>query len=773
MRISGANYAQKRHNCERLPLCSKLSSSKATVIFSQGEYREYVSKGKWRERRWRLCSTGPDIVSLGFFLCFIIGSLITPTIVESSTPSAIHHTLSVEIQPEIHSLVATDTIHLPKSLFQQTPFSYALNPNFTIDRISINGEAVTVSKIPADRSDHFTFTQWAIEFPTSTIEQSDTVPILTIGYHGQIDDSPTQSGGLRFVRPDKTNGHIGPQGIYLTSETFWYPTWDHHLVTFDLTLTLPSDWTAITQGQEVTPPVKEHDGISQWRIETPTEALTVAANHFVVQKKPWRHIQLATYLFPDEAPLAPQYLEATATYLDLYTDLLGPYPFSQFAVVENFFPSGLGMPSFTLLGQRIVQRGYTQPYSLGHEIVHSWLGNSVFNDFAKGNWVEGLTTYLANYYYDEATGNHEAAVKTRRRMMDEYNLYANAEKDYPISRFHHKETRVDNAVGYQKTALVFHMLRQELGDAAFFKGIRQIIQEGTGQYVEWKDLTRMFSGAAGRDISEFFRQWVERPGAPSITLEDISVHPDSLHAGHHIVSGTIFQNGSKYNLPIPIEVTLQDESTFRAIVTSTQTRHPFTLNVPGTPKSITLDPEHHWLLRLQREQLPPMLNGWDTDTHRIFVYGKTISEGEKASLQTLTQRIEGQSDIEIQQADSPDLTAAGSYLIIGTPARRLLESRALKTCNQQIQMESGRVTIVGQAFEGPEMAFLVTCPHPEFSDHTISLFFGLSPEAVAPVSRLLFFYGWDSYVVFQQGHVVARGMFQPVHSAREFSIPTP
>jgi len=713
------------------------------------------------------------MAALRFLIWFMVGGLVTSHIAEAYTPPSIHHTLAVELEPETHRLTATDTIHLPIDLFNQTPFSFALNPHLTVERVEVNGQSILASKIPEDPSSQKGFTQWMIEGPSSSFEQSDKLPTLTIVYHGHIDDSPKTSGGLHFVRPDKTNGHIGPQGIYLTSETFWYPTWEHHLVTFELALTLPSDWQAITQGQETNQSVKEKQRTSEWSIHSPTEALTVAANRFVVQKKPWRDIQLATYLFPDEAPLAEQYLDATATYLALYTNLLGPYPFTQFAVVENFFPSGLGMPSFTLLGQGIVRRGYTQPYSLGHEIVHSWLGNSVLNDFAKGNWVEGLTTYLSNYYYDEAAGNHEAALKIRRRMMDEFNLYATPGKDYPIHQFHHKETRIDNAVGYQKTALVFHMLRQELGDDPFFKGIRQIIQEGTGQYFEWKDLKRVFSRVAERDLTEFFKQWVEQAGAPSVTLHDLSVRPDPLRSGQSIVSGTISQKDGIYTLPLPIKVNLQDESTICGTLKLDQASQPITLNVPGIPTSITLDPEHHWLLRLQREQLPPMLNGWDTDTRRILVRAKTSSKEEKASLQALMGRIQGQSDIQVRQNDSPAITEAASYLIIGTPARQLLESKALQACNKHVQMESGHTIILDQIFEGPDMAFLITCPHPNFSNHTVSLFFGQSPEAVTPVARLLFFYGWDSYLVFQQGKVVARGMFQPVHSARKFTIPAP
>ena len=216
------------------------------------------------------------------------------------------------------------------------------------------------------------------------------------------------------------------------------------------------------------------------------------------------------------------------------------------------------------------------------------------------------------------------------------------------------------------------MLRQELGDDAFFKGVRQIIQEGTGQYFEWKDLKRVFSQIAGRDLTTFFKQLVEQPGAPSVTLHGLSIRPDPVRSDQSIVSGTISQKHATYKLPLPIQVNLQDESTFSATLKLNQANQPFTLKVPGIPTSITLDPEHNWLLRLQREQLPPMLNGWDTDVRRIFVHAKTSSREEEASLQVLMKRIHGQPDVEIHQADSPAITEAASYLIIGTPARQLL-----------------------------------------------------------------------------------------------------
>ena len=57
------------------------------------------------------------------------------------------------------------------------------------------------------------------------------------------------------------------------------------------------------------------------------------------------------------------------------------------------------------------------------------------------------------------------------------------------------------------------------------------------------------------------------------------------------------------------------------------------------------------------------------------------------------------------------------------------------------------------------MALLVSCRHPEAPEHVVTLFYGLSAEAAAKVARLLFFYGWQSYLVFQDGKVLTRGDF--------------
>jgi hypothetical protein len=270
--------------------------------------------------------------------------------------------------------------------------------------------------------------------------------------------------------------------------------------------------------------------MTAWAVKQPSEALTLVANTFVTSSRDWtaktgQRIRLSTYLFPDDAHLAEEYLDATARYLDVYIPLLGPYPFEKFAVVENFFASGLGMPSFTLLGSGVIKRHYVQPYALGHEIVHSWIGNAVFNRADRGNWVEGLTTYLANYYWHELMGDRAQARDQRRLMVQSYNLHVPPERDYPVAQFTQKRDEHDNAIGYQKAAMLFHLLRQEVGEEAFWRSLTSLVAQYRGKHAEWRDLERVFAEESRRDLRWFFAQWVEQDGAPVLSLPEAVARP--------------------------------------------------------------------------------------------------------------------------------------------------------------------------------------------------------------------------------------------------------
>jgi hypothetical protein len=81
-------------------------------------------------------------------------------------------------------------------------------------------------------------------------------------------------------------------------------------------------------------------------------------------------------------------------------------------------------------------------------------------------------------------------------------------------------------------------------------------------------------------------------------------------------------------------------------------------------------------------------------------------------------------------------------------------------------------TVEGNRYEGPQAALLVSCRRPDRPGSVVTLFYGVSPEAAAKVARLLFFYGWNSYVVFRDGVVAARGDWEEVRDVVEVRLDT-
>ncbi len=716
----------------------------------------------------------------GFMLLTVLFSLseleVSTSLALASDRPILHHDLAIQIRPDTHEILAQDTIVVKASdrSMLNSPLRLSLNRSLTVEGVYVGTKAIHFGIVEPPEATN------GGQHPIQYIEISDwnhlssSGPLsLSIQYKGEINDPPRPSKDLRFVRPDKTLGHIGPEGTYLTAETAWYPDLPMTLATFTIDVTLPQGWMAVTQGHQVSQVSDTTTLTATWEVDIASEALTLVANHFVKHHRDWQGIEMATYLFPEDSHLSEQYLDATAQYLDLYTQLLGPYPFRKFAVVENFFPSGLGLPSFTLLGSRVIKRGYTQPYSLGHEVVHSWLGNSVLNDYSKGNWVEGLTTYLANYYYEEWQGDADASLKNRRRMLYEYNLYAPQSEDYSLIQFHYKETRMDNAIGYQKAAFVFHMLRHEIGEEAFFSGIRKLVKERTGAYADWETLKQVFEKTAGRELAWFFTQWVEQPGAPSIQILRADVHRHQHIEGGANIELSLQQTPPPYQLNLPIAIELANGQIHDTSIIVQGEKPTVIIPVPSIPIHLEVDPHSHVFRRLQRDHIPPMLNVWVTDQHPLILLSEERFGKDNSIYQPILHRLQSR-DLRVLIHPTVDqmFAEAHSQLILDDPNTNHLTAKIIEHCPEDVSLGPQGLTIRQKTFEGPNIAWLISCSHPTQSGHTFTVFSGFSDSAVARVARLLFFYGWDSYLVFNDGKVISRGLFDIKNKDLSISLPT-
>ena len=721
------------------------------------------------------------------FFCLFLATLLSHSAIDIACaadpvlPRVVirHHELFVQIVPHQHVLIVKDrlTLEVPE---QKTPIRFSLAPTLQLDRLTLiqtSAEAkVSFQNVPFE-IEHGSLPESAqqILIPSQAVPAG--LATLDVHYHGVINDPPRDPRHLRFVTPSETAGHIGPEGVYISSESSWYPDVPESLSTYALQVAVPAGWTVVTQGKagesRACPASLCRDDnmvMTEWDVTQPSEALTLVANTFVSTSRDWmaktgQRVLLSTYLFPEDAHLAEEYLDATARYLDAYIPLLGPYPFEKFAVVENFFASGLGMPSFTLLGSGIIKRHYVQPYALGHEIVHSWIGNAVFNRAERGNWVEGLTTYLANYYWHELMGDRTQAQEQRRLMVQSYNLHVPPERDYPVAQFTQKLDEHDNAIGYQKAAMLFHLLRQEVGEEIFWRALKSLVAQYRGRHAEWHDLERVFVEESRQDLRWFFAQWLEQDGAPVLSLLEATARP-VVGAPTFQLDTTIVQSNKPFRLSLQMRIRMEDGREQILTVPLSSLREAISVTLPARPVTIDLDPEFMTFRRIARQSLSPVLNHYVTDRRRSVLTAFTDEPGHPSPFREIVARIETQE----QQKPARERTAIaslaqdgllpqeGSVLVLGGPESRSgIQSILAHHCGERAALNERGVTVMGTEHEGAGLALLASCHRVDRPGSVVTVLYAASQQAVAKVARLLFFYGWNSFVLFKDGAVAVRG----------------
>ncbi|MCB1734725.1 MAG: M1 family peptidase [Gammaproteobacteria bacterium] len=434
----------------------------------------------------------------------------------------------------------------------------------------------------------------------------DNTPI-TLCFDGQIGHEESNFSA------DMLRGGLGgndavltQDGAYLGPDSGWYPVLaDDERVTFDLDVQLPDGWLAVSQGRGS---ARDADGHGRWQESEPQVGIHLVAGPWTLSHEGRAEV----YLRDADTALAQRYLAATQDYLDLYERLIGPYPYAKFALIENIWESGWGMPSFTLLGSQVLRLPFILHTSYPHEILHNWWGNSVYVDYAQGNWSEGLTTYLADYALAERAGS---GLSKRRDALTAYARYQG--EGLALANFIGRHDRSSQAVGYGKSFMFFHMLRQRLGDRVFIDGLRRFYTEYRFQRVGYREMRAAFEGVSGQDLGAFFAAWIPRSDAPSLALSDVTV---GQTVDGFQISGTLTQtqSGAPYPLHLPVVVTTETGAHEFVIDTDERTT-TVNLALPEAPSRLAVDPRNDVFRKLDDTEIPPALGEAMHAEHIVLV----------------------------------------------------------------------------------------------------------------------------------------------------------
>ena len=545
----------------------------------------------------------------------------------------VHHVLDASLQPDTAGIEVRATITLPDD--HPTSLTFALHPALEPE---LQGDSARLVELPR-RTDSSPPPLNPSTGSSPRRYRLDLAPgqnSVTLHYSGSIAHA-LQSQGEEYARSfQETPGIISPQGVFLSGASVWYPHIEDTLVTFDLVVRLPQGWKSMSQGEHLdVPSAGRHPPGEHWHASTPQEEIYLIAGPFKAYSSIEQGITAMVMLRESDTALAQKYLDATHEYIALYDALVGPYPFKKFALVENFWETGYGMPSFTLLGSRVLRFPFILSSSYPHEILHNWWGNGVYVDYDSGNWAEGLTSYLADHLIREQRGGGS---EYRRNTLQKYTDHVSRQGDFPLTAFRSRHSARTEAVGYGKTLMLFHMLRRQLGDAVFRQGVQTFYQRHRFRVAGFDDVQQSFAAVAGEPLDEFFRQWVQRTGAPQFRVSAARAEPVDNNYRLTAVIEQI-QPGPVYHLHLPLAVHMEGiERAYQTEVAIGQRRQPLDITLPARPVRLDVDPEFDVFRRLHRNEIPPAISHAMGAEQVLVVLADKAPPGLKQAYRTLAER---------------------------------------------------------------------------------------------------------------------------------------
>ncbi len=501
-------------------------------------------------------------------------------------------------------------------------FRFVLHAELRIASAEVDGKALRVESV-GGRGE---VRAWRIRLPAEGVlrmRYGGTLPALDAGLdHREV---------LQGMPPMAAQG-----GTFLSAGSAWYPR-PAEVFSYRVDVRVPGGQRVVVPGRLVAEHLPGEEGaaagVAGLRPDTPTSAPGMlardyrarfefdhAADGIDLMAGPWivrehrvervgaEPLRLRTYFPPalDAEPgLAEAYLHDSARYIARYSARIGAYPFTEFSVVASPLPTGFGMPTLTYMGEQVLRLPFIRATSLGHEVLHNWWGNGVLVDYARGNWSEGLTTFMADYAYKEEQSASAAREMRLGWLRDFAALSMDAQQ--PLAAFRSRTHGAAAAVGYGKAAMVFVMLRDLIGEVAFDRGIKLFWEQNRFRIAGWKELQLAFEQASGRVLADFFRQWLDVPGGPKVALEQAYFVAQGNGGG--VLHVELSQSGPTHTLHLPLQMEDGSGSQTRWLNVS-KARETIRLTLERAPQTLSLDPELRVWRRLDEAQLPPILRRW-------------------------------------------------------------------------------------------------------------------------------------------------------------------
>lgn len=660
----------------------------------------------------------------------VAGSAAAADLILSAT---VANDVTVRIDPATRELSGTSIITVEPG----RPVTLALARRFAIERITVDGKPAAAPQASASRL------VWSL----GTARTARRIVVSWRGLLEPLDTSLDHRQTLSAAMPV-----TGAEGTFLPAASAWYPQERGLLANYRVTLDLPQGQRGLVAGRLVEETVTNNRYRARYEFPYPSEGIDLMAGPYQVETRAirtasGRNLSLRTYFHPQISELASGYLDAVKDYIDFYEGWIGDYPYTEFSIVSSPTPTGFGMPTLTYLGIDVLRLPFIRATSLGHEILHNWWGNAVHPDTARGNWSEGLTTFMADYAYQERE-SESAARELRLEWLRDFAAVPPGQ-DRPLAEFTSRTHGTSQIIGYHKAAMTFLMLRDLIGRDAFNRGVKLLWRDYRFRTASWAALRKCFEAASGQDLAGFFAQWLERQGAPSVRIA--RAEPAAGPAGHR-VNVTLAQKDPAYRLRVPVTIRTARGDVARSFDLDRQ-EAGVGFDLDARPSELALDPDFRLWRRLGVGEAPPTLRQVMLDPSTV-----TVLPGAPAPAHESARRLAAKLQDHPPRIQSGVAHTAGvPLLVIGLDDEvyRWLASRQLPATPESLRNRGSAVVWTIALPQGKSMAVVSA----------------RDAEALAALARPLPHYGRRSYVVFDGAKMIASGVWPAQPQVWRFDSP--
>ena len=326
----------------------------------------------------------------------------------------------------------------------------------------------------------------------------------------------------------------------------------------DFIITAPDHYQVVANGKLISrSDLSGPSALTIWSEDVPlsTKVMAFGVAEFATQAAgKVKNTEVTSWVFPENRIEGYKDYSVAVKPLSYYISLIGEYPFEKLANVQSkTIYGGMENAGAIFYSEKSVTGRENAESLMAHEIAHQWFGDCVTEADWHHVWLsEGFATYLTSVYFESVQGRKKLEAEMASARMRVLKYYETTKKPI-IDTTETDLMKLLNPNSYQKGAWVLHMLRNEIGDDSFFKGLRLFFESFKNSNVTTEDFIKIMEEVSGINLYNFFKQWLYTPGQPELKISQKKGKSDGF------VDLIIEQNQQQLFF-FPLEFAVKDKS---------------------------------------------------------------------------------------------------------------------------------------------------------------------------------------------------------------------